>query len=310
MALFTPGPDPSVRRPSRTKLWIGLVALTLIASACGVAEEQLAGDNFDDGDTGSEVDSDSAQTCTPEELGADEDTELVTGHLVVDGELGELCFGEPNDAVIEAFEELAVITPPDQMTDLGLFAGFVWEGADDEVTLAFVSPVDDAHSQFLLAIEVEEFVNDRDEASLTNAHEFAHVFTQTQTELDTEIDPADCDTYWNGSGCFREDSLMFAWITEFWNSTQLDALVGEASVDGGAEQCALDDSFFGQYAASDPEEDFAEAFSAYVFGLEPATNGQAQKVAWIQDQPGLAEFRERADAAGLTPLTNNFEVCG
>ncbi len=280
-----------------------LIALAVALAACGIDGE--ADDFGTEEPTGS-----SNTTCTAEDLGGDEDTTVVSGHLVIDGELGELCFGEANNAVIEAFEELSIITPPAQMTDLGLFAGFVWEGNEEEVTLAFVSPVDDDHSQFLLAIEVNEFANDRDEASLTNAHEFAHVFTQTQAELDTAGDPDDCETYWNGNGCFAEDSLMFAWVTEFWNARELETLAAEASVDGGEQRCSLDNSFFGQYAASDPEEDFAEAFSAYVYGLEPATDGQAEKIAWISDQPGLAEFRERADAAGLTPLQNNFEICG
>ena len=270
------------------------------------AEDQDAEDQ-NEADTSAETN----ETCSPDDLGGDDEIEIVTGHLVIDGELGPLCFGETNDSVIEAFEELSIITPPDQMTDLGLFAGFRWNGDEDDLTLAYVTPTDEEFSQFTLSIEVNEFQNDRDEASLTNAHEFAHVFTQTSNELDTNSDPDDCDTYWNGSGCFFEDSLMWTWISEFWNADLLDSLEpGEASVDAGENRCSLDDSFFGQYAASDPEEDFAEAFSAFVYGLEPATDGQAAKVAWLEDQVGLREFRDRADAAGLTPLNNNFETCG
>ncbi len=80
--------------------------------------------------------------------------------------------------------------------------------------------------------------------------------------------------------------------------------------DDADERCTDDDGFFGPYAATDPEEDFAEAFSAFVFRLEPATDGQAERLAWIESQPGLAEFRDRADAAGMTPLANDFDVCG
>ena len=82
------------------------------------------------------------------------------------------------------------------------------------------------------------------------------------------------------------------------------------SVDDADERCADDDGFFGPYAATDPEEDFAEAFSAFVFRLDPATDGQSARLDWIEAQPGLTEFRDNADAAGLTPLDNNFDVCG
>jgi hypothetical protein len=47
-----------------------------------------------------------------------------------------------------------------------------------------------------------------------------------------------------------------------------------------------------------------------VFDLEPATDGQAQRLERIATQPGRAEFRDRAEAAGWTPLANNFDVCG
>lgn len=72
----------------------------------------------------------------------------------------------------------------------------------------------------------------------------------------------------------------------------------------------FDDGYFGAYAATNPEEDFAEAFSAYVFDLEAMTDGQQDRLDWIDARPGLAEFRDRARAAGLTPLENRFDICG
>lgn len=47
-----------------------------------------------------------------------------------------------------------------------------------------------------------------------------------------------------------------------------------------------------------------------MFRLEPETDGQADRLDWLVQQPGLAEFRDRADAAGMTPLANDFELCG
>ena len=78
----------------------------------------------------------------------------------------------------------------------------------------------------------------------------------------------------------------------------------------GEQRCPLDAGFFGPYAASSPEQAFAEAFSAYVFQLEPDSRHQQQFLGWIDTQPGRAEFRDRAVQAGLGPLPTLFDYCG
>lgn len=250
--------------------------------------------------------------CDAFELGEDDITEIVVGHYVVDGNLGAVCFGEQDPAIIEAFEELATIAPPLQLNDLVLFGGFQSIGANDEETLAYVTTMSEDDTQFVLAVGIDSYNYDLDIARLTNAHELAHVITQTEFELDRSIFQDECETYYNGLGCFGEDSLLWAWMTEFWDPTVLATINGaaEAFIADGDQRCSIDDSYFGAYAASNPEEDFAEAFSAYVYGLEAATPGQAAKLDWLDAQPGLAEFRARADAAALTPLGNSFDVCG
>lgn len=72
----------------------------------------------------------------------------------------------------------------------------------------------------------------------------------------------------------------------------------------------MNPGFLGPYSASNPEEDFAETFSAFVYRLEATTPEVQAKLDWMADQPGLVEFRDRADAAGLGPLPNRFEPCG
>lgn len=250
--------------------------------------------------------------CDAFELGEDAVTEIVVGHYVVDGNLGAVCFGEEDPTTIEAFEELAVIVPSLQLTDLVLFAGFQSIGDEDEVTLAYVTTMSQDDTQFVLAVGIDSFNEDLNIARLTNAHELAHVITQTEFELDRSVFEDECETYYNGLGCFEEDSLLWSWMTEFWDPTVLATINGAAEVfvADGDQRCSIDDSYFGAYAASNPEEDFAEAFSAYVYGLDPDTPGQAAKLDWLASQPGLAEFRARADAAALTPLDNSFETCG
>lgn len=244
--------------------------------------------------------------------GDDEQFVFTSAYRIVDGALGERCLGVEDPTTLAAWQALATIAPASQLSDLALFAGFEPDGDDAAETLAFVAALDVDGSQFQMAVNTVEADVDYDELLLTLAHEFSHVFASTPAQLDrTDEAIEECATYFNGEGCYLPDSLILAWIEAFWD----DALLGtvdpfEDSPDAAEARCAADAGFFGSYAATNPEEDFAEAFSAFVFRLEPDTEGQADRLAWIADQPGLEEFRARADAAGMTPLANNFEICG
>lgn len=251
--------------------------------------------------------------CSDEGLGSDDTASFVVAHVVVDGRLGALCFGDSSDTLISSWETLATITPPDQLRDLGLFGGF--EAGDDEAggtTLAFVNTLDDAGTLFQMSVNLEEADSNPDELMLTMAHEFSHVFTATSPQIDRSTDPDDCTTYYNGEGCYIEGSVLAEWIELFWGNGLIDEIDPneEATVDSGEERCAINPSFFGAYAASNPEEDFGESFSAYVFDVPADTDEQEAKLEWIDSQPGLAEFRDRAVAADLGPLDNNFDRCG
>ncbi|MCU1369257.1 MAG: hypothetical protein JWO77_451 [Ilumatobacteraceae bacterium] len=256
--------------------------------------------------------------CDAKALGEDRETEFIDAYYVVDGQLGDLCFGDEDPTVTEAWESLTAITPPDQLNDLALFAGFVVpEGAEaDEAsttTLAFVNAIDDEGTAFQMSVNLDAYDEEPEEADLTMAHEFSHVFTATQSQLDRSPEAFDaCTTYLTSDGCYRPDSLMAAWIDRFGSSDDLAGVdpENEAEIDDGAELCAADPSFLGPYAASSPEEDFAESFAAFVYRVEAPTPEVEEKLDWLADQPGLVEFRDRAVEAGQGPLEGTFEVCG
>jgi len=249
--------------------------------------------------------------CDEDELNDFGGVTFTVAHLVVDGNLGAACLGEPDERLLTAWRVLAEITPPGQLADLGLFGGFSSTEIDG-TTLAFVNPLDTTGSLYHMAINLQEAENDPDELMLTMAHEFAHVFSSLSTQIDRSVRFRDCDTYHNTEGCFRPDSLMWAWIQEFWGDgliDEIDPWVSPSNL-GGTARCSINPSFLGSYAASNPEEDFAEAFSAFVFRLEVATPELQAKLDWFAEQPGLAEFQDRAIASDLGPLGNFFEPCG
>ncbi len=315
---------PNVRHLAiRFHLLALLVATAAIAAACSSSDNvaEVAADREEIAETQEGDDPPASATdgtrddvaCSAEELGEDDTIAYTTARYVVDGTLGAVCLGQDDARLTQSWEALATITPPGQLTDLGVFSGIASREDGDEITVAFVEALEVDGSLFQMAVNLDAYVEDPDEAQLTMAHEFSHVFTAIPSQLNRSVEAVeDCATYDNGEGCYFEDSIMYAWIEEFWGDGLIDQVdpFEEASADDGQERCDADPGFFGAYAASTPEEDFAESFSVFVFDVETFTDAQRARIDWIAAQPGLTEFRARADAAGWTGLPNNFDECG
>lgn len=261
--------------------------------------------------------------CDPVDV---RDDGIVTAmHFVVHGELQSPCYvDQPGgddvaDVVVDddprliaAWESLVAITPNELVSDISLLAGF--EPCSTCDTLAFVTTLDVESTFFLLAVDVVSGEADPDELRLTMMHELTHVFAQKPGEqLDVSVfNAAQCDTFYNGAGCFTEDSYMWEWIQEFWPPEIRETLPSDGSVgtdDEAADRCAADAAYTGSYAAVHPEEDFAETFSAYVYDVEVDAALDA-KLAFFDRYPEFVSIRESARALGLAGTEANFLGCG
>ncbi len=262
--------------------------------------------------------------CDPDDV---RDDGIVTAmHFVVQGDLQTPCYvdqpGEGDDVaavvvdddprLVAAWESLVAVTPKELVSDISLLAGY--EPCSTCDTLAFVTTLDEDATFFLLAVDVVAGDDDPEELRLTMMHELTHVFAQKPGEqLDIGVlSAADCDTFYNGAGCFTEDSFVWEWIQEFWPSEIRDTLPSDGSVgtdDEAADRCGLDAGYTGSYAAVHPEEDFAETFSAYVYDVEvdPALTA---KFAFFDRYPEFVSIRESARALGFAGTQADFEGCG
>ena len=262
--------------------------------------------------------------CDPVDV---RDDGIVTAmHFVVQGDLQPPCYvdqpGEGDDVadvvidddprLIAAWESLVEITPNELVADVSLLAGY--EPCSTCDTLAFVTTLDEDATFFLLAVDVVAGDRDPDELRLTMMHELTHVFGQRPGEqLDVSVSSAvDCDTFFNGAGCFTDDSYLWAWIEEFWPSELRDTLPSDGSVSSdeeAADRCDSDAAYTGSYAAVHPEEDFAETFSAYVYDVDvdPALG---EKFAFFDRYPEFVSIRESARDRGLADTEADFEGCG
>lgn len=315
-----------------------LAALALLASACSAEEAEEAQPLTDasatpaatgaatGASTGTAAAGDAAYDptlrlegvdCTPDALAIADSNYLdafVSAHYVVGSVLGAVCHGQEDPRLLEAWEMLRAFVPAEEFDTLVLFAGFEHSGDGSDPLgdlIAYVNSTGDPTRtlfQISINLAVEE---DPDARRLTLAHEFSHIFTQEDSQLDRTMDPFACPTYYNGEGCFEANSYIAQWIATFWDPAEIEAIdpwVQDA--DRAQARCKLDGGFLGTYAATSPEEDFAEAFSAFVFDLPVATPGLRARYAFFEERPALRAFRDAARAAGLTPLPNTFEGCG
>ncbi len=175
--------------------------------------------------------------CDP--IDVEDEGDVTAMHFVVEGELQAPCYsdppGEPDARLLAAWDALVAITPNELVDDVSLLAGYeACSGCD---TLAFVVALDTEATFFLMAIDVVAGADDPDELRLTMMHELTHVFAQEPgSQLVVQDVDDECATYFNGVGCFTDDSYMWAWIQEFWPQDELDGLPADGSPDDRARR--------------------------------------------------------------------------
>lgn len=258
--------------------------------------------------------------CDPADV--DDMGPVTAMHFVVQGQIQPPCYvgdGNSNSGAVgadgdsrllSAWNALADITPTSLIADVSLLAGYECDGCD---ALAFVSALDDRASFFLMAVDVLAADADQNELLVTMQHELSHVFTQIPDEqLDVGGDGDACPTFHNGSGCFVAGSYMAEWVAAFWPDGLLAQLPADGSTSSDEDsdaRCLADPGYAGPYAASSPEEDFAETFAAYVFDIDlPAALDD--KLGFFSAYPEFVEVRDNAASAGLGELPYEFEACG
>jgi len=198
--------------------------------------------------------------------------------------------------------------------------------AGERISLAEYSIVTDGEGEVLAAVtqtlydpalwSLEVDMRDSDDKldlTYTLIHEFAHLLTLGPNQVtpsealfdnpdDNDIfydEVTACPNYFPGEGCSHSDSYINAFFDQFW----LD-IYGEwldiNLIDDDSYYEALDDFYYDYedrfltgYAATNPEEDIAEAFTFFV--LSPRPNGDTiteQKVLFFYRYTELIQLRD------------------
>ena len=160
-------------------------------------------------------------------------------------------------------------------------AGYVFETAQDLSTW-----------QMGLAIN---YADDQNELLYTIIHEFGHILTLNNTQLNSSVSSNDCSNYHTGEGC----SKAAAFINKLYNLGWAD--VWSEYQQAQNSQTALQafynryqDRFVTNYAATNPGEDIAEVFATFVTMAErPQGNTIAErKILLMYEENELVQLRD------------------
>jgi len=192
-----------------------------------------------------------------------------------------------------------------------------------EETLAMVEPDPEDPTRWTLAIDPAD-AGDREELTYTLIHEFGHLLTldarQVPPDLALAQDPENgdlyqqaaeaCPYYFPGEGCSTAESYINAFFERFWIDRYDEWLEIDAEEDEDRrlellEQFYQDyqDEFVTDYAATNPEEDIAEAWTLFVLQPKPAGDTIAeQKLLFFYDYPELVKLRAEIAARVYSQL--------
>jgi hypothetical protein len=248
------------------------------------------------------------------------DEELVLVSYTVDGdEILDPAYEDVPDDLLEQQEDTELhqqlwdyymaLVPAEQRETIAEYA-ITTDGVGG--TLASVAQTTYDPNLWVLNVDVADTTNYY-ELTYTLVHEFAHVLTlgpdQVVPSLAVFNDPEDnniylselsaCPNYFPGEGCANADSYIDDFYYEFWEELreEWDPINLEEDEDTRTElldefYSQYEDRFVTSYAATNPEEDIAEAFTFFVFSSQPAGDTIAEeKILFFYNYPELVELR-------------------
>ncbi len=203
------------------------------------------------------------------------------------------------------------LIPLEQRSYLSKFS--IFTDGEDEVFAAVGQDADDP-TRWVLAVDIVDAVNQQ-ELTYSLIHEYGHLLTLNGAQVDLDADlffqqdnaelideaAASCPTFFPGEGCSNDDSYINQFYQRFWVDLEDEYLEIQTIEDEAEYEDAVADfyeryadQFVTDYAATNPGEDIAESWTAFVLQPRPTGNSIAeQKVLFFYDFPELVELRGR-----------------
>lgn len=203
----------------------------------------------------------------------------------------------------DVWQTFVTLIPTDDREYLSQYGVFT-DGEGE--TMAYVEPDPEDPTQWRMVIDVLDTENQRD-FIYTLLHEYAHILTLNdgQVPFDEDVYFSDdesiyeeaaeaCATFFTGEGCALPDSYMNAFFQRFWTEIyEQNQAIDPENYDGLYDfYLDYENQFVSDYAATNPGEDIAESWTAFILQQKPTGNSIAdQKILFFYDYPELVEMR-------------------
>jgi len=177
---------------------------------------------------------------------------------------------------------------------------------EDESSAAYVETDRNDYDKWGLGINLADLgrSNEKEHKQLVDTliHEFAHIVTLNNKEIDFKIRKRNCDTYHSGEGCLKENSYLNQFVQEFWdasdfeNSEEIEDERDDEDKDDISDVYFEDhsDEFVSSYSTWHPAEDIAETFAIYVLEDKPRNDEKEvdEKILFFYDFEELINMRD------------------
>ena len=283
---------------TRTYVWILVLTISIVFSGC--SKEELVISN-------QLAESENADNQN------DENTDNDTGNEV--GEQGEITLYRVNGEEIEKIKDYKVtgedlnyqkdiarhqeiweltkkIFPPNYrifMSEFMIYNGEVSGSA------GYVYPTENNLSKWQMGIAIN-YADDQRELVYTLIHEFGHILTLNDTQVDAAISENDCTNYFVGEGCAKTTSYINESHKKYWADIWSEFQTAQESETAHQEFYEkYQDRFVTNYAATNPGEDIAEVFATFVTrNTKPAGDGSIaeEKILLLYEHPEIIELRD------------------
>jgi len=251
-----------------------------VAPAAGDQDAFSEGDFFDDGDDFDDQFGD----------GFDDLDEEGVSFGVTDGELvGSSATPEQQAQAESIWGRFTEIIPASQ---IGMVSGF--ELMSEEYGGAHVYADESDPTKWILGVSLGI---EGEELDSILVHEFGHLLTLNAQQVPPSDEFGSCPTFNPGEGCALRGSTIAEFVEAFWPQSMQDEI---NRINDSGDWDALDrfydensDSFVSDYATTNPVEDLAETFTAFVLEDRPSGNTIAnQKVQMLWGDTEMVQLRD------------------
>ncbi|PID82315.1 MAG: hypothetical protein CSB16_01760 [Clostridiales bacterium] len=190
----------------------------------------------------------------------------------------------------KVWDKIEMIVPDEYMNMIDTYE--ISTDGFDEV-IAYVD--EEYNKKWRISVDLKDILSEDGsfygDAMNTLVHELAHIISLNKEQMTD--DESDDSLYVVEEGTLKADAYLNQYYHRFWK----DIIVEHSLVDGDEGLTEFFESreteFVTEYAATNPEEDFAESFAYFVNGDKPTDNSvKSQKILFFYEYPEFVSMRD------------------